>query len=166
MTSEGLSEALCRAKALHARLRARQEAQPETPGLHRVAFISLARQQSRRLQFLEQLGRFPALLCRSEWFRAVDGATLDLKAVPEGVVTAEGLGDAQTPREKVLGYVLTRGGIGLAGALHHSLELIARDPDDSHVYLLCEDDSLLAPDFPAAFAGLLSVAQLHDPWWE
>jgi hypothetical protein len=39
---------------------------------------------------------------------------------------------------------LTRGAVGLACTLHAALVSIARDVDDGHLYLLCEDDAVLS----------------------
>eukprot|EP00933_Yihiella_yeosuensis_P066762 TRINITY_DN7120_c0_g1_i1.p1 TRINITY_DN7120_c0_g1~~TRINITY_DN7120_c0_g1_i1.p1 ORF type:complete len:320 (+),score=38.22 TRINITY_DN7120_c0_g1_i1:138-1097(+) len=162
---ESLSDRISRAKALSGRLRLQRKTK-ESSTLHRVVFLSLARQQRRRQLFVDGLSRFPELLSRAECFQAVDGKTLDLDKVPSSVVTAEGIRDAKTPRDRVLGYILTRGGIGLACTLHRALELIASDEDEQHIYLLCEDDSMLAPNFPSSFKELLRIVESHDPWWE
>lgn len=136
--------------------------------VHRIMVITLNRQEQRRAAFLAQLQRFPSLCERVEWVRAVDGRALDLSqpAHFDGVVTAEGLEDARVPRERVVGYVLTRGAIGLALSLYRALGLIAHEEDEGHVFLLCEDDAVLCPDFPAEFARLRAQVEAHDPWWE
>ncbi|CAK0874650.1 unnamed protein product [Prorocentrum cordatum] len=162
---------LARGRALRARLcTGRGEEELDGPGgsgalLHRVLFMSLARQPRRRA-FLRQLRRCPCLSGRAEWLPAVDGARMVLDEVPASIVTAEGVADARFPRDKVLGYVLTRGAIGLACSLHEALRRIAQDTDEQHVYLLCEDDATFAPDFSAAFSALLAATEAHDPHWE
>jgi len=86
--------------------------------------------------------------------------------VQRGIVTTDGLEDVSIPREKVVGYVLTRGALGLACSLHEALCRIAFDKNDNHVYLLCEDDATLAPDFLTAFAELRATVERHEPQWE
>lgn len=137
-----------------------------TLAVHRVLFISLARQTKRRQAFLQQLHRFPELLSRVEWIRAVDGSTLQLDKVPRRSVTPQGIQDAGTPHPKVLGYILTRGAIGLALSMHEALERIALDKEDDHVYLLCEDDAMFAPSFTEEWRRLLHATRLQDPQWE
>ncbi|CAE7938322.1 hypothetical protein AK812_SmicGene38879 [Symbiodinium microadriaticum] len=169
---EALSDGLLRARALRRRLQHRQEVvQSEKPtsatlAVHRVLFVSLARQTKRRQAFLQQLHRFPELLSRVEWIRAVDGSTLQLDKVPRRSVTPQGIQDAGTPHPKVLGYILTRGAIGLALSMHEALERIALDKEDDHVYLLCEDDAMFAPSFTEEWRRLLHATRLQDPQWE
>ncbi|CAE7573186.1 unnamed protein product [Symbiodinium natans] len=81
-------------------------------------------------------------------------------------VTAQGIEDARTPHQKVLGYILTRGAIGLSMSMHEVCDMIALDKDEDHVYLLCEDDAVLSPHFTEEFTRLLHATKLHDPWWE
>ncbi|CAK8986846.1 unnamed protein product [Durusdinium trenchii] len=134
--------------------------------IHRVLLFSLARQAVRRRQFLEQLQRFPELLSRVEWVKAIDGASLDLAEVPEDIVEPQGIEDAQRARTKVLGFVLTKGAIGLAWTWFDTLDAVLRDQDPSHVYLICEDDARFCPNFVDDFHELRLRAERHDPLWE
>lgn len=134
--------------------------------VHRVVVMTLERSASRRRSFLQQLQRFPCLVDRLEWLAAVDGTGFTLDDVSLNTVSSHGLGDARTPRRRVLGYVLTRGAVGLACTLHAALVSIARDVDEGHLYLLCEDDAVLSPDFPKALRSLLDCVESHDPQWE
>lgn len=76
---------------------------------------------------MEHLQRFPGLVSRVEWLSAVDGSSLNLHEVPEEVVDSEGIKDALTCHSRVLGYVLTRGAIGLAWTWFRALEMICQD---------------------------------------
>ena len=171
---------LRRAKELCNRLRQRvarseEKSQPTAPSksahpvhtvLHRILLFSLARQNARRQQFLEHLQRFPGLVSRVEWLSAVDGSSLNLHEVPEEVVDSDGIKDALTCHSRVLGYVLTRGAIGLAWTWFRALEMICQDEEKRHVYLICEDDARFSPNFPSLFHDLCSAAECHDPDWE
>lgn len=163
-TAEDLPRLLAKGRALHERLLA-QTAEGEQPVARRIIVISLERQTLRRERFLEQLRRFPSLCDRVEWYPAVDGSSLRLEEA-RGLVSPEGIEDALTPRDKVLGYVLTRGAIGLVLSLHRALTLIASEPDESCLFLLCEDDAIMAPDFPRRLAEFRAAVEEHDPMWE
>eukprot|EP00435_Cladocopium_sp_Y103_P074887 s278_g52.t1 len=164
----GHDDMLDQATVLRARLRQGRRREPAEQLLapHRILLFSLVRQRARRHQFFEQLERFPALLSRVEWVRAVDGSTLDLQEVPREIVDSEGIKDALAGHPRVLGYVLTRGAIGLAWTWFTALDTILNDEDPQHIYLICEDDARFSPEFPEDFRDLCLAADAHDPDWE
>merc|ERR1712224_976274 len=102
----------------------------------------------------------------AERFEACDGLTLSRPGdLPVSVVAHDGALDAFVARDRVEGTFLTRGGLGLLVTMHRALGEIAADQDDSRIYLICEDDAVLCPSFPARFAALCQAANAHDPSW-
>mmetsp|Transcript_27239 Transcript_27239/g.90570 ORF Transcript_27239/g.90570 Transcript_27239/m.90570 type:complete len:302 (+) Transcript_27239:50-955(+) len=133
--------------------------------LHRLFFINLDRRPARRLRFERRASAqgFGGVLVR---FPAVDGRALNVDGYPTSVVSRDGIERARSPPQMVNGVHLTRGALGLILSYHTVLQRIAADTEDSHVYVVAEDDAFLPPDFVGRLGSCLAALGRADPAWE
>merc|ERR1711871_453928 len=139
--------------------------QGKVPSLHRIFYINLDRRPERRKRFMKSV-QDNALENITSRFAAVNGRSYNLDKYPRSVVVEEAVQTAATPPRIVNGSYMTRGALGLSLSYHTLLNVIADDRDEDHVYLICEDDATMVPNFSNRIARSLEAAARHEPGWD
>mmetsp|Transcript_22370 Transcript_22370/g.42171 ORF Transcript_22370/g.42171 Transcript_22370/m.42171 type:complete len:276 (+) Transcript_22370:54-881(+) len=131
----------------------------------KIFYINLERRAERRLRFetrAKDLG-IHRFLSR---FPAVDGRQLDLAVYPRNVVTEAGVVAAGAPPAVVNGAHLTCGALGLILSYHTILQRIAADQTEESVYIIAEDDAVLADGFAKELRVCLEALHQADNRWD
>lgn len=128
-------------------------------GIDRIFYINLDKRPERNHNVRSELNKHN-LLNITERVPAVDGSQLNLDAIPEMVITSDGIGNAKS-NTKCVGISLTPGAIGCAMS-HRKIWLKIRDDPSIQSALILEDDIQLDKDFMNKLKYYLNNAREYD----